>query len=247
MENFGTLKENELLIHSLESFGTVDGPGIRYVVFLQGCPIQCKFCHNRDTWEFESNTKMTIEDIENHIKKYLPYIKNSGGGVTFTGGEPLLQAKNLIPLLKNLKKKKVHIALDTAGSLPITNTIAELLEYVDLVLLDIKHMNEKKCIELTGHSNKHSLDFAEYLKNHNIPVWIRHVIVPGITDEMSNILELKQYLATLTNLEKVELLPYHDMGKFKWSELGLEYPLEGIRTANADDVAKIKEILEIDY
>lgn len=247
MENFNTLKDNELLIHSLESFGTVDGPGIRYVVFLQGCPIQCKFCHNRDTWGYESKTKITIESLENKIKKYIPYIKSSNGGVTFTGGEPLLQAKNLIPLFKNLKKKNVHIALDTAGSIPITETISELLKYVDLVLLDIKHMDEQKCIDLTGHSNKNSFAFAEYLKENNIPVWIRHVIVPGITDDIDNILKLKNFLANLTNLEKVEILPYHDMGKFKWTELGFEYPLEGVRTANADDIAKIKEILEIDY
>ena len=247
MENFNTLKENELLIHSLESFGTVDGPGIRYVVFLQGCPLQCKFCHNRDTWACESTKKLTIETLQTKIKKFIPYIKSSGGVVTFTGGEPLLQAKNLIPLFKNLKKKDVHIALDTAGSLPVTETIAELLEYVDLVLLDIKHMDEQKCIELTGHSNKLSFEFAEYLKEHNIPVWIRHVIVPGITDDMDNILKLKEFLSTLTNLEKVEILPYHDMGKFKWTELGFEYPLEGVRTANSDDIEKIKNILGIDY
>lgn len=237
--------ENTLRVHSIETFGTVDGPGIRFVVFLQGCPLKCMYCHNRDTWEINAGNITNISDLVDEIKRYFPYIKSSNGGVTVSGGEPLLQAKMVTELFKELKKYNVHTALDTAGSLPINDDIKELLNFTDLVLLDIKHIVDEKAKVLTGMSNKNNLTFAKYLSDNNIPVWIRQVIVPGYTDDEKDLLLLKDFLSTLTNVKKIELLPYHDLGKFKWKEMNLVYPLEGVRTATNDDINRVKKILEI--
>lgn len=237
--------ENTLKVHSIETFGTVDGPGIRFVVFLQGCPLKCMYCHNRDTWEINAGNITNISDLVDEIKRYFPYIKSSNGGVTVSGGEPLLQAKMVTELFKELKKYNVHTALDTAGSLPINDDIKELLNFTDLVLLDIKHIVDEKAKVLTGMSNKNNLTFAKYLSDNNIPVWIRQVIVPGYTDDEKDLLLLKDFLSTLTNVKKIELLPYHDLGKFKWKEMNLVYPLEGVRTATNDDINRVKKILEI--
>lgn len=237
--------ENTLRVHSIETFGTVDGPGIRFVVFLQGCPLKCMYCHNRDTWEINAGNITKISDLVDEIKRYFPYIKSSNGGVTVSGGEPLLQAKMVTELFKELKKYNVHTALDTAGSLPINDDIKELLNFTDLVLLDIKHIVDEKAKVLTGMSNKNNLTFAKYLSDNNIPVWIRQVIVPGYTDDEKDLLLLKDFLSTLTNVKKIELLPYHDLGKFKWKEMNLVYPLEGVRTATNDDINRVKKILEI--
>ena len=177
MENLGK-------IHSFESFGTVDGPGIRYVVFMQGCPLQCKYCHNRDTWNYAGGTEYTTDAIISKIERCKPYINASNGGVTVSGGEPLLQAKFLIELFKKLKQQDIHTALDTAGSIKINDDIKELLKYTDLVILDIKHIDDEKCKKLTGVSNKNNLDFANYLSENNIPMWIRQVLVPGYTDRL---------------------------------------------------------------
>ena len=237
--------ENTLRVHSIETFGTVDGPGIRFVVFLQGCPLKCMYCHNRDTWEINAGNITNISDLVDEIKRYFPYIKSSNGGVTVSGGEPLLQAKMVTELFKELKKYNVHTALDTAGSLPINDDIKKLLNFTDLVLLDIKHIVDEKAKVLTGMSNKNNLTFAKYLSDNNIPVWIRQVIVPGYTDDKKDLLLLKDFLSTLTNVKKIELLPYHDLGKFKWKEMNLVYPLEGVRTATNDDINRVKKILEI--
>lgn len=237
--------ENTLRVHSIETFGTVDGPGIRFVVFLQGCPLKCMYCHNRDTWEINAGNITNISDLVDEIKRYFPYIKSSNGGVTVSGGEPLLQAKMVTELFKELKKYNVHTALDTAGSLPINDDIKKLLNFTDLVLLDIKHIVDEKAKVLTGMSNKNNLTFAKYLSDNNIPVWIRQVIVPGYTDDEKDLLLLKDFLSTLTNVKKIELLPYHDLGKFKWKEMNLVYPLEGVRTATNDDINRVKKILEI--
>lgn len=237
--------ENTLRVHSIETFGTVDGPGIRFVVFLQGCPLKCMYCHNRDTWEINAGNITNISDLVDEIKRYFPYIKSSNGGVTVSGGEPLLQAQMVTELFKELKKYNVHTALDTAGSLPINDDIKELLNFTDLVLLDIKHIVNEKAKVLTGMSNKNNLTFAKYLSDNNIPVWIRQVIVPGYTDDEKDLLLLKDFLSTLTNVKKIELLPYHDLGKFKWKEMNLVYPLEGVRTATNDDINRVKKILEI--
>lgn len=232
-------------VHSIETFGTVDGPGIRFVVFMQGCPLKCLYCHNRDTWEVNAGNETNVDDLVSEIKRYIPYMKSSGGGVTVSGGEPLLQAKFVTTLFKKLKSSDIHTALDTAGSIPINPDIEELLQYTDLVLLDIKHIDDEKSKILTGLSNKNNLNFAKYLDTHNIPAWIRQVLVPGYTDDEKDLLDLKNFISTLSNVEKVEFLPYHDLGKFKWKELGFEYALEATRTANSEDLERAKKILGI--
>lgn len=239
------MEDNLGRVHSIETFGTVDGPGIRFVVFMQGCTLQCMYCHNRDTWQTKAGNLTKLSDLVAEIKRYIPYMKSSNGGVTVSGGEPLLQAKFIINLFKELKKINIHTALDTAGSIPINSDIEELLKYTDLVLLDIKHIDSEKAKVLTGFSNKNNLDFARYLNEHNIPVWIRQVLVPGYTDDEKDLLNLKNFISTLSNVEKVEILPYHDLGKFKWKELGFDYPLENVRTANNDDINRVKNILNI--
>lgn len=232
-------------IHSFESFGTVDGPGIRYVVFMQGCPLQCKYCHNRDTWNTQGGTEYSVDDIISRINRCKTYIEASNGGVTISGGEPLLQVKFLIQLFKKLKEMHIHTALDTAGSLKINEDIEELLKYTDLVILDIKHIDDEKCKKLTSVSNKNNLDFARYLSEHNIPMWIRQVLVPGYTDDEQDLKKLKEFIISLKTVNKVEILPYHDLGKFKWEELGLDYPLKDVKIPTDEEVRKAKEILGI--
>ena len=233
-------------LHSIETFGTVDGPGIRFIVFLQGCPLQCKYCHNRDTWDMKNfSEELTSDQLIKKIMHSKSYFKSSNGGVTISGGEPLLQADFLIELFQKLKKQHIHIAIDTAGSLPLTDTIKELLSYVDLVLLDIKHIDNEKCIDLTGFPNTNTLEFAKYLNEQNIPAWIRQVIIPGITDDYEDLLKEKEFISKLGNVEKVELLPYHDLGKFKWLELTNLYPLAKTRVASQEDIERAKEILGI--
>lgn len=232
-------------VHSIETFGTVDGPGIRFVVFMQGCSLKCMYCHNRDTWQTNSGNETNVDDLVSEIKRYIPYMKSSGGGVTVSGGEPLLQAKFVTTLFKKLKNLNIHTALDTAGSIPINSDIEELLKYTDLVLLDIKHIDSQKAKILTGLSNENNLAFANYLNEKHIPVWIRQVLVPGYTDDKDDLIELKNFISTLSNVEKIEVLPYHDLGKFKWNELGFDYPLEGVRTANSNDLKLAKDILGI--
>lgn len=232
-------------IHSIESFGTVDGPGIRFVIFMQGCALKCKYCHNRDTWDINGGNLTSVDELLDKIERYKAYILPSGGGVTVTGGEPLLQAKFLITLFKELKKRKIPTAIDTSGMVDITKDIKELLSLTDLVLLDIKHINDEKCKDLVGFSNKKELEFARYLNDNNIPVWIRQVIVPGITDDENDLKELKNFINSLSNVQKVELMPYHELGKFKWENLGFDYQLDGVPAATSEDIEKVKRILEI--
>ena len=232
-------------IHSMESFGTVDGPGIRFVLFLQGCSLKCKYCHNRDTWDINGGEEKTLEEIVEKIKNYKNYITISGGGVTVTGGEPLLQVKFLIELFKALKKEKIHTCIDTSGMVNITEDIKELLKYTDLVLLDIKHIDDEKCKKLVGVSNKKELEFARYLSDNNIKIWIRQVLIPGYTDDEKDLLKLKEFLGTLKTLEKVQILKYHNLGKHKWEKMGLKYELEGVREATIEDEERAKKILEI--
>ena len=231
-------------VHSIESFGTVDGPGIRFVLFLQGCHLQCKYCHNRDTWDMNGGSYKSLDDIYEKILKYKNYIFETGG-VTVTGGEPLLQVHFLIELFKKLKAAGFHTCIDTSGMFAITKDIKELLTYTDLVLLDIKHIDNEKCKELVGVGNSLELNFAKYLSENNIPVWIRQVLVPGYTDDEQDLLKLKSFLSTLSNVKKIEILPYHDMGKFKWKELGFKYPLENVRDATSEDLDRAKKILGI--
>ena len=237
--------ENSVRIHSIESFGTVDGPGIRFVLFLQGCHLQCKYCHNRDTWDLKGGESKTLDDIFEKIKRYKNYMTISGGGVTVTGGEPLLQVRFLKELFKKLKKEGIHTCIDTSGIVAITEDIKELLKYTDLVLLDIKHINPEKSKELIGFSNEKELKFAKYLSDNNIKIWIRQVLVPGYTDDENDLKKLKEFINSLKTVENVQILPYHNMGKFKWEKLGNKYELEDVRPANQDDVDRAKKILGI--
>ena len=234
-----------LRIHSFESFGTVDGPGIRYILFMQGCALHCKYCHNRDTWDLNAGKIITIDEVINKVQRYIDYITPSGGGITVTGGEPLLQVKSLIPLFKRLKELNIHTALDTSGMFNITDDIKELLSYTDLVLLDIKHINSNKCKDLVGFSNEKELNFARYVSNNNIDLWIRQVLVPGFTDDENDLIELKKFISSLNTVKKVEVLPYHNLGKFKWDNLNLEYPLKDVPPASDDDVKRAKKILGV--
>lgn len=237
-------KENYAKVHSIETFGTVDGPGIRYVVFLQGCHLQCKYCQNRDTWDINSGKYISVEELVNNIKKYITYI-TPRGGVTISGGEPLLQPYFLITLFKELKKLGIHTAIDTSGMVEITDTIKELLSLTDLVLLDIKHIDSKKCKDLVGFSNEKELAFSKYLSDNNIPIWIRQVLVPGYTDDEKDLLKLKDFLSSLKTVQKTELLPYHNLGKHKWEALNKAYPLENVQPATQDDVERAKKFLGI--
>jgi len=240
------LEKNKIAkVHSVETFGTVDGPGIRFVLFLQGCPLRCKYCHNRDTWDSSLGTKRTLEDILKEIKRYTPYFNTSHGGVTVSGGEPLLQAQFVTELFKELHKLNIHTAIDTAGSIPINDDIKELLKYTDLVLLDIKHINDEKAKDLTSLSNKNNLDFAKYLDANNIPVWIRQVLVPGYTDDEKDLEKLKNFIDSLSNVKRVEILPYHNLGEFKWKDFNEEYPLQNVEAPTKDQIKRAKEILNI--
>lgn len=239
--------ENNLLarVHSFETFGAVDGPGIRYIIFLQGCHLQCKYCQNRDTWDANLGNLYSIPELMEKILKYKNYFIASGGGVTVSGGEPLLQANFVIELFKELKRHNISTALDTSGMFKLTDKIKHLIDLTDLFLLDIKSINDEICKELTGLSNKLELDFAKYLSDNNKEIWIRQVLVPGITDKEEDLYKLKEFIKSLNSVKKVDILPYHDLGKFKWTNLGLQYPLENIRTATNEDVKRAKEILEI--
>lgn len=231
-------------VHSIESFGTVDGPGIRFVLFLQGCHLQCKYCHNRDTWDMNGGEYKSLDDIFEKIMKYKNYIYPNGG-VTVTGGEPLLQVKFLIELFEKLKKENIHTCVDTSGMVALTDDIKKLLSLTDLVLLDIKHIDSEKCKNLVGFNNEKELAFAKYLSDNNIHMWLRQVLVPGYTDDEQDLLKLKDFISSLNNIDKVEILPYHDMGRYKWEKLGLKYELDGVRIANDDDVNRAKKILGI--
>lgn len=234
-------------IHSFESFGTVDGPGIRYVTFMQGCPLKCKYCHNRDTWEVNIGKQYTVDEVLDRVLRSKPFIESSKGGFTASGGEPLLQSKFLIELFKKLKENNIHTALDTAGSLPINEEIKELLKYTDLVILDIKHIDEQKCIELTGTSNKNELEFAKYCSQNGIKLWIRQVLIPDYTDNESDLIKTAEFINNLETVEKIEILPYHDLGKTKWENMGLEYSLEGVVSPTNDEIEKAKKILQTKY
>ena len=211
-------------VHSVESLGTVDGPGIRYVVFLQGCPMRCLYCHNPDTWAPNKGTQMSPEQIVSECERYRPYLKK--GGLTITGGEPLLQLEFVIQTFSLAKERGFHTCLDTSGILFEDNeAFARLCEVTDLVLLDIKHMDDAKHRKLTGHSNENVFAFAHYLDDKHVPVWIRHVVVPGITFDENELLKLGNFIGSLRNVKAIDVLPYHDLGKSKYEKLGLDYPL----------------------
>lgn len=229
-------------IHSIETFGTVDGPGIRYILFFQGCPLRCKYCHNRDTWDTKSGKEYTVDEIITDALKYTSFMKFSGGGITASGGESTLQPEFLSELFKKAKENDIHTCLDTSGFVDI-KTIDPILDNTDLVLLDLKHMVEDKSIDLTGVGMDKALKLARHLDSRNIPVWIRHVLVPGITDDTDNLEKLGQFVATLKNVERFELLPYHSMGIHKWENLGIDYELKDVPDASKEDIKKASEII----
>jgi pyruvate formate lyase activating enzyme len=229
-------------IHSFESFGTLDGPGIRFVVFMQGCPLRCLYCHNRDTWDAGGGEEYTPSQIIDEMKKYMDYIRFSGGGITVSGGEPTMQAEFVTEVFKLAKGMGVHTALDTNGFADIEK-VEELLRYTDLVLLDIKHAVEEKHRRITGVSNEKILKFTEYVDGQGIPVWIRYVLVPGYTDDEEGLKLAAQFIGRLKTVRKVEVLPYHSMGAYKWEKLEHKYELEGVREPDEKEVQKAKSIL----
>lgn len=232
-------------IHSEVSFSKVDGPGIRYVVFMQGCNLRCRFCHNVDTWSTTSGKMMASQEIAKNILKALPYIKNSNGGVTISGGEPLLQIEFLIELFKTLKKYDINIALDTAGNFDTDEKgLDELLKYVDLVLFDIKHIDNEEHKKLVGFENTKILEMAKYISNvKQVPMWVRIVYIPGITDKGDSFKRYKEFIKKLKSVEKIEVLPYHELGVYKWKELGMEYTLKNIRIPTKEECKKIEDFL----
>ena len=229
-------------IHSFESLGAVDGPGIRFVVFMQGCHLRCKYCQNRDTWDINAGKSYTVKEVIEKILRYKNYILASNGGVTLSGGEPLLQQDFVIALFRELKKQNISTCLDTSGMFSITDKIKQIVDLTDIFLLDIKCINDETCKWLTGSSNKLELEFAKYINNKNKRIWIRQVLVPGITDKEEDLEELKEFLKTI-NVEKFEFLPYHDLGKYKWEKLGVPYELIDVRVANDEDVQRAKNII----
>ncbi|GFH41817.1 pyruvate formate-lyase-activating enzyme [Lactococcus hodotermopsidis] len=238
------------LIHSTESFGSVDGPGIRFIIFMQGCKMRCKFCHNPDTWAMKTKKarERTVDDILTEALKYKSFW-GSRGGITVSGGEAMLQMDFVTALFTKAKALGIHCTLDTCGQPFSTKPemlekIDKLLAVTDLVLLDIKEINDMRHRDLTGHKNANILAFSHYLSDKNIPVWIRHVLVPGETDFDDDLTELGNYVKTLKNVVKFEVLPYHTMGEFKWRELGWEYPLVGVKPPSADRVANAKALLQ---
>lgn len=242
-------EENEIIkgrIHSFESLGTLDGPGIRFVVFFQGCGLKCKYCHNRDTWELDAGVEYSAEGIIKKAIRSKTYMESSGGGITLSGGDPFMQQDFLLDLVKKLKEQNIHVTIDTSGSFLLTNKVKEILNYTDLVLLDIKHIDDDKCIELTGATNKYTLEFAKYLDHIGKDMWIRQVIIPGYTDDENDLFKLKKFIQSLDSVKKVELLPYHDLGKFKWQTLGFNYELENVPSPTSEEIQKIKDLLEID-
>ena len=237
-------------IHSLESFGSADGPGVRYIVFLQGCRMRCKYCHNPDTWSLDKGEEQTPEEV---LKKALRYKSYWGknGGITVSGGEALLQIDFVLELFRLAKEKGIHTTIDTAGN-PFTREgeffekFQELIKVTDLFLLDIKQMDTEAHKSLTGHTNENILDMATYLSEQGKDMWIRYVLVPGYTDSEEDIRNLHDFIETLDNVKRVEVLPYHTLGVFKWEQLGVPYTLEGVNPPSKESVEKANQILETD-
>lgn len=228
-------------IHSIESMGLVDGPGIRVVVFFQGCSLRCKYCHNPDTWEYGGGEEYTASELVDKIKRYKPYFETSNGGVTFSGGEPLRQPEFLIEALKLCKQEGIHTCIDTSGF--GVGMYDEILKYTDLVLFDIKELTKENYKKVTLMNIDESLKFLEAVQRNGTKMWIRHVVVPGLTDGEEHIRELKEFISTLKNVEKVELLPYHVLGVNKYEKMGIKYPLEGVEPMDKEKIKEYEKIL----
>lgn len=236
-------------IHSTESFGAADGPGIRFIIFLKGCNLRCKYCHNPDTWCSDACQETTADELLKKAERYKSYWKKDGG-ITVSGGEPLLQLDFVTELFQRAKEKGINTCIDTAGEPFCENDewlskFSLLMKYTDLVMLDIKHINNEKHIKLTGKSNENILKMAKWLSDNGKKMWIRHVLVPTITDDEQDLKDLREFIDTLKTVEKTEILPYHTLGKFKWENLGLNYPLENVPTPTPEQIDKAKKILNI--
>lgn len=235
-------------VHSTESFGSVDGPGIRFIAFMQGCRMRCEFCHNPDTWNIGKGTAYTPEDLFEKALDYRDYW-GENGGITVSGGEPLLQIDFLIEFFKLAKAENIHVALDTCGQpftydQPFYDRFDELMKYTDLVLMDIKHINNEAHKKYTLHPNTSILEMAKDLSNRNIPMWIRHVLVPERSDFDEDLENLHNFIEQLDSVHKVEVLPYHKLGIYKYKELGIPYRLEGIEPPTKGRIENANRILE---
>ena len=234
-------------IHSKESFGTVDGPGIRYVLFMQGCPLRCIYCHNPDTWETGKGEKITPDEVIQEFNKNRSFY--SKGGITVTGGEPLLQVDFLTELFKKAKAENIHTCIDTSGITYNTDNPAymqkldELMKYTDLVMLDIKHIDPESHKKLTSKDNSRVLDFAKYLETKKIPLWVRHIIIEGYTDKPEDLRKLGEFIGKLKNLKALDVLPYHTMGVNKYKEMGISYPLEGMEALPMEKAVEAKKYI----
>lgn len=234
-------------IHSKESFGTVDGPGIRYVLFMQGCPMRCLYCHNPDTWRIGEGTPVTVDEVINEFIKNRSFY--SKGGITVTGGEPLLQIDFLTELFKKAKEENIHTCIDTSGvtfnkeDTEYLSKLDELLKYTDLIMLDIKHINSENHKALTGWNNENILSFAKYIDSKNIDIWIRHVVVTGYTDSRDDLFNLGEFIGSLRNLKALDVLPYHTMGVNKYKELNIPYKLEGVRAVTKEAAKKARQVI----
>lgn len=240
-----TIKGN---IHSIETCGTVDGPGIRFVIFMQGCPLRCQYCHNPDTWQTDTNKLITVDEIMQKYDGVKEFVRS--GGITVTGGEPLLQIDFVTELFKVAKNHGIHTALDTSGitfNQENTENINNLLKYTDLVLLDIKHIDDEEHKKLTGASNKNILAFAQYLSEKQIPVWVRHVVVKDITLNEKYLKELGKFLATLNNIKALDILPYHNMAIPKYESLGINYPLKNTPPTSKEEAINARNIILQEY
>ena len=234
-------------IHSLESFGTVDGPGVRFVVFVQGCPMRCAYCHNPDTWAMTGGTMMEPAEIIEQYEKNKGFYR--GGGITVTGGEPLMQVDFLIDLFTLAKAKDIHTCIDSSGiafnpdSAQFMEKLDHLMTLTDLVMLDIKHIDPEKHKELTAQPNRRILEFAAYLNEKQIDMWIRHVVVPGITDDDKYLDALGYFIGQFTNLKALDILPYHTMGEVKYQKLGMEYKLKGVPAMDKEKALEKKKVV----
>ena len=232
-------------IHSFESCGTVDGPGIRFILFMQGCLMRCKYCHNRDTWDLDGGREISVEELMKEVVSYRHFMNATGGGVTASGGEAILQAECVRDWFRACKAEGINTCLDTNGFVRhYDHIIDELLDVTDLVLLDLKELNDQVHQNLIGVPNKRTLEFAKYLQKRNQRTWIRYVVVPGYTDNDHDVHLLGQFIEGMTNIEKVELLPYHRLGAHKWKTLGFEYELEDVLPPTKESLEHIKTILE---
>lgn len=234
-------------IHSTESFGSVDGPGVRFLIFTQGCNMRCKFCHNADTWNKNSGTLMSADELIAAALRYKPYWGDKGG-ITVSGGEPLLQIDFLIELMGLAKKNGINTCIDTAGQPftreePFFSQFRQLCALTDLFICDIKHINPEQHKKLTGVKNDNILDMLRFLSDIGKPVWIRQVLVPGITDDSAYLRQTREFIDTLKNVKKTEVLPYHTMGAYKWKELKMSYPLEGVQPPTEEGIESAKNIL----